>query len=341
MKMLNIVILAAGKGERMLSAKPKVMHEIMGKPMIGYVIARAQELSPVNIVVVVGYGKEVVQGYLKDYRVSFSTQKEQKGTAHALLIAEEFIKDGDVLVLYGDVPLIESSTLSRFLEFYKQSGCITFMTTDVGNPQGYGRVTMKGDEIQDIIEDADATEKQKTIKRINTGICIIPGDRLKLLKTIKADNKKGEYYLTDICKTARKLGLSVKGYNHEKASEVLGINTRKELMEANMTMRDRILEKHMKKGVTLLDSNIYIEDDVQIGKDTIISSNCYIMDNSVIGEHVKIGPNVMIKKSRIKDNVTIEGFVVVDGARIAESSKIEPFSHLRPPKNTHKHRKVC
>ena len=330
MKRLNIVILAAGKGERMLSSKPKVMHEILGKPMVGYVIERAKELSPDNIVVVIGYGRERIETYLKAYHVHYSIQKEQKGTAHALLTAKKFIKDGDILVLYGDVPLIEHSTLRNFLTFYEQFKGITFMTTDVDNPKGYGRVIINKDEIQEIVEDVDATPDIKQIKRINTGICIIPGKLFHLLKTIKSDNKKGEYYLTDICKIAKREGLTVKGYQHQKSSEVLGINTRKELLEAHFTIKERILEEHMQNGVTLLDRNIYVESNVKIGKDTTIFPNCYIMGDTTIGENVVIGPNVIIKDSKIHNNVSIEGFVVMEGVEMEEGAKAGPFSRLRP-----------
>jgi bifunctional UDP-N-acetylglucosamine pyrophosphorylase/glucosamine-1-phosphate N-acetyltransferase len=330
MKKLNIVILAAGKGERMLSKKPKVMHEIMGRPMIGYVVERAKELSPARIVVVVGYGREKVEAYLKGYNIDYSIQTKQKGTAHALLSAIEFIKDGDVLVLYGDVPLIESATLKNFLKFYEKFKAITFMITDVDDPSGYGRAIIEKDEILKIIEEADTTPEERKIERINTGICIIPRQSFNLLKDIKPDNKKGEYYLTDICSIAKRKGLSVKGYHYQKASEVLGINTRKELLEANITMKDRILDKHMQDGVTLLDRNIFIESNVKIGRDTIISPNCHLIGNTIIGENVTIGPNTIIKDTKIHGGVNIEGFVVIDGAEIKEGTRIGPFSRIRP-----------
>jgi bifunctional UDP-N-acetylglucosamine pyrophosphorylase / glucosamine-1-phosphate N-acetyltransferase len=330
MNSLNVVILAAGKGERMVSRKPKVMHEIMGKPMIGYVVERAEELSPACIVAVLGFGKETVEAYLTGTRVLRAVQEEQKGTAHALLCAGPFMGQGDVLVLYGDVPLIEGATLKRFLAFYEEVRAITFMTTTVDSPRGYGRVMTRGDNIEAIIEDADATPEQKEVKVINTGICIIPGTLLHLLSSIKADNRKNEYYLTDICTIAKAQGLAVKAYHHEKASEVLGINTRKELLHANLTMRQRILDLHMEKGVTLLDSNIYIESTVTIGKDTTIFPNSFLMGDTRVGDNVSVGPNTLIRHSRISNNVTIEGFVVMEGAEVGEGAKIGPFSRIRP-----------
>jgi len=330
MKQLNIVILAAGKGERMLSKKPKVMHEIMGKPMIGYAVERAKEMTPLSITVVTGFGRERVEDFLKRYNVNLSVQTEQKGTAHAVLAAGRFIHGGDILVLYGDVPLMELSTLNNFISFYEKTGGITFMTTRVDNPSGYGRVLMDGNMIIDIVEDADATPEEKAIQEINTGICIIPEQHFSLLREIKNDNKKGEYYLTDICKTAKSKGLIVKGCHYDNASEVLGVNGRKELLEANITMKDRVFDAHLKNGVTLLDRNIYIESTVIIGKDTVIFPNAYIMGNTVIGEDVVVGPDTIIRDSTIHDTVRIEGFSVIEGGDIKEGAVIGPFSRIRP-----------
>jgi bifunctional UDP-N-acetylglucosamine pyrophosphorylase/glucosamine-1-phosphate N-acetyltransferase len=330
MTQLSVVILAAGKGERMLSSKPKVMHEIMGKPMVGFAIERAQGLSAIKTVVVLGYGREQVEEYVKGFNVVCALQKGQKGTAHAVLSAEKYIKGHDVLVLYGDVPLIESSTLEGFINFFKKVGTVTFMTTDVENPTGYGRVLMKKDRIEKIVEEIDASPAERKIKRINTGICAIPGSLFPLLKEIKADNKKGEYYLTDIYKISQQKGIAVKGYHHERSSEVLGINSKKELLDANITMKDRILDGHMKNGVTLLDRSIYIENDVTIGKDTIIFPNTYILGKTRIGEGVSIGPNTFIRDSILHNGVIIEGFAFMEGTELEEGVRVDPFARIRP-----------
>ncbi len=339
MKGLNIVILAAGKGERMVSAKAKVMHKIMGTTMIGHVVERAGELSPENIIVVVGHAKEQIEEHLKDRNVRFALQAEQKGTAHALLTTEGLLKDGPVLVLYGDVPLIRTDTLKSFLDSFEKSGDITFMVTDVANPTGYGRVVIEGERIRRIVEEKDATDDERLIRTINTGICIIPRTAFEFLKAITPDNRKNEYYLTDICTVAEKQGKSVGVYHHGEASEVLGINTRKELMEANIAMKDRILDGLLAKGVTFLDRSVYIDARVTIGRDTVVSPNCHIYGNTTIGENVTIGPNSVIKESTLKDNVEVEGFVSIDGAVIEEGAKVGPFSRLRPTtsigKNVH------
>ena len=332
MKAFDVVVLAAGKGERMVSDKPKVMHEIMGKPMIDYVVGVARKLNPDNIIVVTGHGGAKVEAHLKDTSVICAVQSEQKGTAHALLSSARFLggRGGDILVLYGDVPLIELATLQSFLSFYEKGKDILFMTTDVADPRGYGRIISDGDAIIEIREEVDASPEERQIKEINTGICILPWESFTYLQEIGAANKKGEYYLTDICKIGQNKGNTIKKYHHENSLEVLGINSRKELMEANITMRMRIIENHMKNGVTFFDDNVYIEDDVQIGKDTVIFPNSYILGKTVIGSGVSIGPNVVIRDSKIHANVTIDGFVVMEGTEVHEGVKMGPFSRLRP-----------
>jgi bifunctional UDP-N-acetylglucosamine pyrophosphorylase/glucosamine-1-phosphate N-acetyltransferase len=330
MRRLSVVILAAGKGERMLSKKPKVMHEIMGKPMVSYVIRRAKELLPTKIVVVLGHGRELVEGYVKRFDVECAVQEEQKGTAHALLVAEELVRGDDVLVLYGDVPLIEKTTLDGLLSCYEKTRAVVFMTTEVENPFGYGRVIVKGDRIERIVEEVDAAPEEKAIRRINTGICLIPGQLFGLLEKIKPDNRKGEYYLTDICRIAGQEGIEVRAYEHPNPSEVLGINSREELLDANITMKDRILDAHIRCGVSFLDRNVYIDADVIIGRDTKVHPNTYLMGKTRIGEDVTIGPNVLIRDSIIHDNVSIEGFVTMEGTEVETGAKVGPFSRVRP-----------
>jgi len=306
------------------------MHEIMGRPMIDYVVGVAQELNPNGIIVVVGHGREILEEHLKDTPVVCAVQKEQKGTAHALLSTAPFLSGKDVLVLYGDVPLMELETVQRFLSFYESRKSIVFMTTDMTDPKGYGRIIGDGDRILEIREEIEATPEEREIREINTGICVIPGESFAYLHEINAGNKKGEYYLTDICRIARSKGKIVRKYNHANAAEVLGVNSRKELMEANVTMKIRVIEKHMKKGVSFPDTNVYIDDRVEIGKDTTIFPNCYLMGNTIIGSGVSIGPNTVIRDSKIHDDVIIEGFVFIEDTEVNENSQIDPFSRLCP-----------
>lgn len=330
MARLNTVILAAGKGERMVSSKPKVLHEIMGRPMVSYVVDGAKRLHADRVVVVLGHGREEVASYLKGSGVEITVQAEQKGTAHAVLTAEGYCAGEDLLILYGDVPLIEQSTLETFLSFSRQAAGITFLTTTVDNPTGYGRVIREGEFMEGIVEDGEATAEQKAIREINSGICFIPGPLFPLIKRIKAENRKGEYYLTDICTIARTDGIPVRAFHHGNATEVLGINTRKELLDANVTMRNRILDRHMRQGVTVLDRNVSIDDEVVIGKDSTVSPNCFIMGQTVIGEGVFIGPGTMMRSCRIGDGARIDGFAVLEGVEVAGGAAVEAFSRLKP-----------
>jgi bifunctional UDP-N-acetylglucosamine pyrophosphorylase / glucosamine-1-phosphate N-acetyltransferase len=329
MPQLNCVILAAGKGTRMVSKLPKIAHPIMGKPMVRYVVAAARELTPRKIVVVTGHEHALVEECLRDDNVEFALQAEQKGTAHALLSAEKMLADGDILVLYGDVPLMTAATLQAFLRAFDASDGIAFMTTEVERSDGYGRVIV-GDagEILDIIEDNDATGAVRDIRIINTGICMIRRDRLSLVKAVTPNDKKGEYYLTDICKIARDRGIKVLSYLHGSPNEVLGINTRLELSEAGQLVRNAILDAHMAQGVTIADRSVYIEADVQIASDTVISPYCYITGKTSIGGDTVIGPHVIIKDSVVGAGAYIEGFAYLDGAKIQDGARVPTFTRI-------------
>lgn len=328
MSQIDVVVLAAGKGTRMLSDRPKVMHEIMGRPMIGHVVSVAKGLSPYRIIVVTGHGREAVEDYLKESNVSFVVQNPQLGTAHALLVCGNLLGSSDVLVLYGDVPLIEKRTVQNIMEVFARSDGIVFMTTETGSPEGYGRVVMKDSYIEAIVEDSDATAEQRMIREINTGICMVRADRLPLLKKITADNRKGEYYLTDICLVAKKEGIKVVAYHHEDSREVLGVNTRQDQTDANLVMKDRKLDLLMAQGVTLVSRDVYVESEVEIGRDTVIYPNCYLGGNTRIGQRVIIQPNTVIIDSTVEDGVVIKGFSKLQGVTIASGTQVEPFVNL-------------
>jgi bifunctional UDP-N-acetylglucosamine pyrophosphorylase/glucosamine-1-phosphate N-acetyltransferase len=328
---LNCVILAAGMGTRMRSALPKVAHPIMGKPMIRYVADVAASLSPEKIVVVTGHRSDVVEECLAGMGVSLARQTEQLGTAHALLTAEPDLGPGDILVLYGDVPLIQAPTLAAFIAFFRRSEGVCFMTTRVDDPSGYGRVIVGDkDAITGIVEDSEAEGDIARIDIINTGICMIRRDLLSLVKAVTPDNKKHEFYLTDVCKTARAAGVTATAFFHPRPQEVLGINDRVDLLEAATAVKNAILERHMKAGVTIMGRETHIEADVVIGQDTVIYPDCYLMGKTEVGRNVFIGPHVVIKDSIIGDGVSIEGFSSLDGAKAAPGVRIGPFSRLRP-----------
>lgn len=325
----NCVVLAAGKGTRMVSKIPKIAHPIMGKPMVRHVVAAARAAGAKTIVVVTGHERQTVEDILRNDDVRFALQAEQKGTAHALLCAESQLDDGDILVLCGDVPLIQPPTLSRFLEFFQGSEGVCFMTTEVARPEGYGRVIIgDNDEILDIVEESDAAPETKRIRIINTGICMIRRSLLPLVKAVTPNNRKGEYYLTDICKIAREKGVRVTSYLHEDSTEVLGINTRKELQDVGMIMRNRILDRHMESGVTIADRTVYVEDEVTIGRDTAIHPYSYISGKTEIGEETTIGPHVTIKSCVIGKGAVIEGFVSMEGVTVEEGTRVPSFNRM-------------
>ncbi len=327
MKDLDVVILAAGKGERMNSPKPKVMHEILGKPLVGYVIDAAQSLDPSRVIVVTGYGRETVDPYLKDTGVMTALQAEQRGTAHALECAREELGGNDILVLLGDVPLIKKEMLTDFITFCRAAGSIVFLVTDIDDPSGYGRVLMDGDMIRDIREHAEASDEEMRVRTINTGICYIPFNELKLIDLIGENNRKGERYLTDICKIAGNEGRPARGYMYPQSDEVLGVNTLKGLFEAAMVMRKRINAGHMQNGVTFLGDDIHVGPDVTIGRGTVLNSPCHIMGRSVIAEDVSVGPCSMIVDCIINKSVNIRGFVSIEGVETEEGVTIGPFEY--------------
>ena len=332
MPQLNCVILAAGKGTRMNSKLPKIVHPIMGRPMVRYVVEAARTLGPSAIVVVTGHGHKLVEACLAADNVRFALQAEQKGTAHALLSSEPLLAEGDILILYGDVPLIAASTLRAFADAFGRSDGIAFMTTEVENPEGYGRViAAPTGEILDIVEENEATGPVRDIRVINTGICMIRRDLLTLVKAVTPDNRKGEYYLTDICKIAGTRGLKVLSYLHRGPREVLGINTRRDLAEANLIVRDAILDDHMARGVAIADRSVYIEADVRIEPDTAIAPYCYITGRTRIGAEAAIGPHVIIKDSTIGPGAVVEGFAYLDGAKIEEGTRVAAFSRIVHP----------
>lgn len=328
MTRISTVILAAGKGERMRSNIPKVMHKILDKPMIGYVVDVAKELQTEKCIVVVGSKREEIKRHLKDKKVEFCVQKEQKGTAHAVLCAENLVLGTDVLVLYGDVPLIQAETLRKFLNFYKREREITFMVTKLEDPSGYGRVIMEGERIEKIVEEKDANQEELQIKLVNTGICIIPSECFFLLKKISNNNKKGEFYLTDICSIAKEEGRTVRAYFHPESKEFLGVNTKKELYIASEIMRKRIIEKHLESGVIFGGMDVTIGVDVKIGCDVKIGNNVEIKGETTIGSGVEIGSHVEIIECVIENGVKIGSFVYIEGAKIKEGERIPSFSYI-------------
>ncbi|HCX90050.1 MAG TPA: bifunctional UDP-N-acetylglucosamine diphosphorylase/glucosamine-1-phosphate N-acetyltransferase GlmU [Deltaproteobacteria bacterium] len=330
------VILAAGKGTRMKSNLVKVLHPLMGEPMLSFPIEVARKINSQDIILVTGYQAELIRERFKGEGLTFVEQKEQLGTGHAVLCTKDTLKDfkGDILILCGDVPLIKEDTVRALIEVHQEgSSAVTVLTTKLPNPEGYGRI-IRGDDggILRIVEERDATDLEKEVKEVNTGIyCAKASYLFQALQMVGRENKQSEYYLTDIVAIATEHDEKVKGFLAEDPFEVMGINNREELAKANEVIRREILYKLMMNGVGIIaPQTTFIERDVRIGIDTVIYPNCYIQGNSQIGKECIIEPGSMITNSIIGDSVIIKTCCVISDSKIANRVIIGPFAHLRP-----------
>ncbi|HOM41957.1 MAG TPA: bifunctional UDP-N-acetylglucosamine diphosphorylase/glucosamine-1-phosphate N-acetyltransferase GlmU [Bacillota bacterium] len=335
------IILAAGEGKRMYSKVPKVLHKVCGLPMVEHVINCAREVSGAEPVVVIGHGAEQVRKEVTG--VKFVMQERQLGTGHAVMQAEEYINDGDMLILYGDTPLLRPETLLEMHEMHRAEGCsATILTSDIDDPTGYGRIIRIGEKlIEAIVEDKDADNSTKLIKEINSGIYFFDGKELReALGHLKNDNTQGEYYLTDVIGIMREKGLKIGAFKIKNAEDILGVNNRYQLSEVNKIMQRRIAKKLMLEGVTIIDpDSTYIEASVTVEKDVTIYPGCILEGNTVIQEDSVIGPYTRIKDGKIDRGVKIQNSVVLESS-IGEGTSIGPFAYLRPGNKIGKHAKV-
>lgn len=329
---LEIVILAAGQGTRMRSALPKVLHPIAGKAMLGHVIDRARELAPQKIHVVIGHGAETVKQRLAADDLNFVVQQEQLGTGHAVAQALPHLSAERVLILYGDVPLIETSTLERLLEQVSAQQ-LALLTVELADPTGYGRILRDNrGEVYAIVEHKDADATQKTIREGNTGILAVPGERLgEWLGRLSNSNAQGEYYLTDVIAMAVSDGLRVATAQPDDAMEVQGANDRKQLADLERHYQWRAAQALMTQGVTLLDPTRFdLRGQVQTGRDVTIDINVILSGTVVIEDNVEIGPNCVIHNSTLKRRAVIKANSHLDGAVVGEGADVGPFARLRP-----------
>jgi bifunctional UDP-N-acetylglucosamine pyrophosphorylase/glucosamine-1-phosphate N-acetyltransferase len=336
---LHVVILAAGKGTRMKSSRPKVLHPVAGKPMVHYVLRAAEGLSPKTTTIVVGHMKETLQQALAVRGgLRFVTQEPQLGTGHALLQAAPLLEHehGVLLLLSGDVPLLSSHTLERLLAKHAESGAAaTVLTAQVSQPSGYGRIVRHRGTISRIVEERDASPAERKIKEINSGIFAFSiGPLFSALRRLAAGNAQGEYYLTDLVSILRRQKLRVETAALEDSNEILGINSRSELAEASKIVRQKKNEALMIAGVTIEDpATTYVDEDVVIGADTVLHPNVYLEGNTRIGAACEIHSGVRIVNSVLEDRVIVQNFCVVNESRLASGVSIGPFAHLRPESN--------
>ncbi|QNB47366.1 bifunctional UDP-N-acetylglucosamine diphosphorylase/glucosamine-1-phosphate N-acetyltransferase GlmU [Thermanaerosceptrum fracticalcis] len=328
------VVLAAGLGTRMKSNMPKVLHRVAGKPMIQHVINSLRFADVENIILVLGYQAERVESVLgAGFQIVY--QKEQLGTGHAVLQALPLLQQyssGDCLVVCGDTPLLRGQTLKRLREKHNEAGAkATILTALLSDPTGYGRIIKNAQGVEKIVEEKDAAEEEKAVREINTGAYCFSIESLKeKLALLTPANAQGEYYLTDVIKYLVEDGEKVDTLLLTDPNEAMGINNRRQLAEAEVQMRRRILEKLMDQGVTVINpDHTYVEEEVVIGKDTILYPGVILEGKTRIGENCEIGPNTRIVDSIIEDDVVIN-YSYLFQAKVAKSCTIGPYSYLRP-----------
>jgi bifunctional UDP-N-acetylglucosamine pyrophosphorylase/glucosamine-1-phosphate N-acetyltransferase len=331
------IILAAGKGTRMKSEVVKVLHPILGLPMLSYPVDLSLNgIQAEKTIVVVGYQGDRIKEKFKNPQIQFVLQEEQLGTGHAALQAIPFLKTftGTALILCGDVPLVKADTLRSFIGAFSESNSIlSVLTTVVEDPFGYGRILRSPEGwLEKIVEEKDAAEKERSIREINTGIyCVKVSFLIEGLGEIGKDNAQGEYYLTDLVEIAKKKGLRCSAHIVSDPVEVMGINTRVDLAMASEVLRQAKLRDLMLSGVTIVDpKTTYVDQTVEVGKDTILYPNCHLQGRTTIGDRCIIEPNSKVSDSTIGKDVTIRSNSVITESNIEEGASIGPFSHLRP-----------
>ena len=334
MKNFSAIILVAGTGIRMKSSLPKVMHKLSGKPLVKWVIDSVSVLKPDNVVVVLGCGSEIVEEYLSGVsnNVKFVYQKEQLGTAHAVIQAEKILKnyDGDILVISGDVPLIGSSTLTSLIKNNKKTvSAVTVLSAKVENSFGYGRIVKNNGFLEKIVEERDASVAEKQIKEINSGVYCFDKNLWKALSKVRPNNAKKEYYITDTVAILKAFGKKISLIAVKDECEVKGINNREELAQAELVLKNKKIKELLNSGISIIDTNnVYISYDARIGRDTVIYPGAFIDTCVSIGKSCVVKGTSYITNSKIGDDSVIL-YSYIDGAIINKKVKIGPFSHIR------------
>ncbi len=341
------IILAAGKGTRMKSDLVKVMHVLGGRPMVDWPVEAARDAGAARIVLVTGHQADTVREHFAEAGdITFALQEEQLGTGHAVACAREALHgfSGRILILCGDVPLIRPETLQKMMECHaSRQAVVTVLTAHRDNPYGYGRVVKGyGGRILGIVEEKDATEVEREITEINSGIyCVEASFLFDAVASLRSDNAQGEYYLTDIIRIATDRGLPCFSFPVDEPEEVMGVNDRVQLAAAATIIRKKVNEELMLAGVTIIDpATAYIEKGVAVGRDTVIYPNVHVSGATVIGSGCLLEPSVVIRGCRIGNGVTIKAGSIMTDARIDEEVTIGPMAHLRPETELRAHVKI-
>ncbi|WP_042302109.1 bifunctional UDP-N-acetylglucosamine diphosphorylase/glucosamine-1-phosphate N-acetyltransferase GlmU [Paraburkholderia kururiensis] len=330
---MNIVILAAGTGKRMRSALPKVLHPLAGRPLLSHVIDTARTLNPARLVVVIGHGAEAVRSAVAAPDVQFTVQEQQLGTGHAVQQALPLLDPAHpTLVLYGDVPLTRASTLRRLTDAAGQNG-YGVLTVTLDDPTGYGRIVRDADGgVLRIVEQKDASEEQRRIREINTGIVVTPTAPLAdWLASLKNDNVQGEFYLTDVVELAIEAGLEVVTTQPDEEWETLGVNSKQQLAELERIHQGNVADTLLAEGVTLADpARIDVRGTLECGRDVSIDVNCVFEGRVTLADNVAIGPNCVIRNATIGAGTRVDAFTHIEGAQVGAQVVLGPYARLRP-----------
>ena len=330
---LDIVILAAGKGTRMRSDLPKVLHRLAGRPLLAHVVDAAHALGAVQVCVVYGFGGEAVPNAMSgDEGLRFVLQAEQHGTGHAVKQAlPTLADDGVTLVLYGDVPLTQVTTLAPLVAAAR-AGRLGLLTVNLTHPEGYGRIVREDGQVARIIEHKDATAAERAIQEVNTGILALPTARLKTwIGELRNENAQGEYYLTDVIALAVRDGIAVETHQPAHEWEVLGVNSKAQLAELERIHQREIARSLLDAGVTLADpARIDVRGTLVCGRDVTIDVGCVFEGEVELGDGVAIGPHCVLRDARVAAGTRIDAFTLIDDAVVGEASRLGPFSRLRP-----------
>lgn len=330
---LKTLILAAGKGTRMKSDMPKVIHKVNGVPMITKIIDTLSGLNPKENILILGHKKEEVLKVVGE-NCDYVLQTEQLGTGHAVIQAKEKLEgyDGDVMILCGDTPLLRESTLKSLYDYHKESGAVTTILTSIyENPFGYGRIVKEDGLVKAIVEEKEASEEIKKIKEVNAGVyCFNSKELFKALDKIDNNNEKGEYYLTDVIGIQVSENKKVQSFILEDKMEILGVNSKVELTQAGKVLRDRKNRELMEEGVILIDpETTYVEESVKVGRDTVLYPGVVLQGKTVIGENCEIIGNSRIIDSVLGNNIRVESSVIEESI-LEDGVTMGPFAHIRP-----------
>jgi len=328
---LNIVILAAGKGTRMHSNKPKVLHEIGGKSILAHVIDCAKALNPQKIIVVYGYGGEIVREAFAQEDIHWVKQAEQLGTGHAVQQAIPYLSDDATsLIMLGDVPLVDVEACKKLIESAQNQ--LAILSFNKADPTGYGRIVRNNQSVTAIVEHKDATDAQRQISEVNTGIMAMPNIHLKnWLSRLSNNNAQSEYYLTDIVELAVKDNVNVTAEITTDEWSVTGINSKVDLSQIERVYQSRVAQRLLQQGVTLKDAaRLDVRGVLNCGRDVEIDVNCVFEGNVTLGDNVKIAANCVIKNATIAAGTQIAAFTHIDDAEIGENARIGPYARLRP-----------